>query len=65
MIAHNVQKAAAGANELTGNMAVMTQAIDETNRAAAAVLDASQTFSAQASTLEGAVEVFLVQVAAV
>jgi methyl-accepting chemotaxis protein len=65
MIAHNVQQAAAGANELTGNMAVVTEAIDETNRAAAAVLEASQTFSAQASTLEGAVDVFLERVAAV
>jgi hypothetical protein len=45
-------------------MAVVTQAIDETNRSAADVLEASHTFSAQASTLESAVEVFLKRVTA-
>jgi methyl-accepting chemotaxis protein len=64
MIANSVQQAAAGANELAGNMAVVTQAIEETNRAATEVLDASQAFSAEASTLEHAVDVFLKRVTA-
>jgi methyl-accepting chemotaxis protein len=64
MIGHNVQQAASGANELAGNMAVVTQAIDETNRSAADVLKASHAFSTQASTLESAVEVFLKRVTA-
>ena len=34
MIANNVQQAAHGANELASNMLVVTQAIDDTNRAA-------------------------------
>jgi methyl-accepting chemotaxis protein len=62
MIASSVQQAATGANELAGNMAVVTKAIEETNRAAGEVLDASQAFSAQANTLEHAVEVFLKRV---
>jgi hypothetical protein len=45
-------------------MTVVTKAINETNRAATEVLDASQAFSAQASTLESAVEVFLKRVTA-
>ncbi|MEA2980580.1 MAG: hypothetical protein QOF09_2403 [Alphaproteobacteria bacterium] len=64
MIASSVQQAANGAGELAGNMAVVTKAINETNRAAAEVLDASQAFSAEASTLERAVEVFLKRVTA-
>ncbi len=65
MIAHNVQQAAVGANELAGNMAIVTKAIDETNHSAVAVLNTSQSFSAQASTLESAVDVFLKRVTAV
>jgi methyl-accepting chemotaxis protein len=64
MIANSVQQAAHGANELADNMTVVTKAINETNRAATEVLDASQAFSAQASTLESAVEVFLKRVTA-
>jgi methyl-accepting chemotaxis protein len=64
MIANSVQRAAHGANELAGNMTVVTQAINETNRAANEVLDASQAFSAQAATLEDAVELFLKRVTA-
>jgi methyl-accepting chemotaxis protein len=64
MIASSVQQAANGANELAGNMAVVTKAIEETNRAATEVLDASQTFSTQATTLENAVDVFLKRVTA-
>ena len=52
MIASSVQQAAHGAGELAGNMAVVTKAINETNRAATEVLDASQAFSAEANTLE-------------
>jgi methyl-accepting chemotaxis protein len=62
MIASSVQQAATGANELAGNMAVVTKAIEETNRAASEVLGASHAFSAQASTLESAVDVFLKRV---
>jgi methyl-accepting chemotaxis protein len=64
MIADSIQQAALGANELAGNMAVVTKAIDETNRAASEVLEASQAFSAQASTLENEVDVFLKRVTA-
>ena len=64
MIANSVQQAAHGADELAGNMAVVTKAINETNRAATEVLDASQAFSAEAHTLEHAVDVFLKRVTA-
>jgi methyl-accepting chemotaxis protein len=64
MIANSVQQAAHGADELAGNMAVVTKAINETNRAATEVLGASRAFSAEASTLEHAVEVFLKRVTA-
>jgi methyl-accepting chemotaxis protein len=64
MIAQNVQQAAAGANELAGKMNIVTQAIDGTNRSAAAVHETSQVFSAQASTLESAVDTFLKRVTA-
>ena len=64
MIANSVQQAAHGAGELAGNMAVVTKAIEETNRAANEVLGASQAFSAEASTLEHAVEIFLKRVTA-
>jgi methyl-accepting chemotaxis protein len=64
MIAHNVQGAATGAKDLAVKMAVVTEAIDETNRSAAAVHETSQVFSAQARTLEQAVDVFLKRVAA-
>jgi methyl-accepting chemotaxis protein len=63
-IAHNVQEAATGAKELAGKMAVVTEVIDETNRSAAAVHETSQAFSAQASTLERAVDEFLRRVTA-
>ena len=64
MIARNVQQAAVGANELAGNMSVVTSAIDETNHSATAVLETSHAFSAQASTLENAVDDFLNRVTA-
>jgi methyl-accepting chemotaxis protein len=64
MIAHNVQEAAAGARELASKMTIVTEAIDGTNRSAAAVHKTSQAFSAQASTLETAVETFLTRVTA-
>ena len=63
MIAQNVHQAAVGANELAGNMLVVTQAIDETNRMADGVLKTSQTFSTQAGNLERTVDVFLKRVA--
>jgi methyl-accepting chemotaxis protein len=64
MIASSVAQAAHGAGELAGNMAVVTRAINETNHAATEVLDASQAFSAEAGTLEHAVDVFLKRVTA-
>jgi methyl-accepting chemotaxis protein len=64
MIAQNVQEAAAGAKELAGKMTVVTETIYGTNRSAAAVHETSQAFSAQASTLETAVETFLKRVTA-
>jgi methyl-accepting chemotaxis protein len=64
MIAHNVQEAALGARELAGKMTVVTEAIDGTSRSAMAVHETSQSFSAQASTLEDAVETFLTRVTA-
>lgn len=64
MIAYNVQEAAQGAKELAGKMTIVTQAIDGTSRSAAAVHETSRSFSAQASTLEDAVETFLARVTA-
>ena len=63
-IADNVQQAASGASELAGNMATVTEAIEETNRAATAVLDASSALNAQTGTLQTAVDDFLTRVAA-
>ena len=64
MIAHNVQEAALGARELAGKMTIVTEAIDGTSRSATAVHETSQAFSAQANTLETAVETFLKRVTA-
>jgi methyl-accepting chemotaxis protein len=44
--------------------AAINAAINETSRAATQMLDASQAFSAEASTLERAVDVFLDRVTA-
>jgi methyl-accepting chemotaxis protein len=63
-IGRNVHEAANGARELAGNMATVTEAIDETNRSASAVLDASSALTAQAGTLQQAVDQFLDRVAA-
>ncbi len=63
-IGRNVHEAATGARELAGNMATVTEAIDETNRSASAVLDASNALTAQAGTLQHAVDTFLDRVAA-
>jgi methyl-accepting chemotaxis protein len=63
-IADNVQQAASGASELAGNMATVTEAIEETNRAATAVLDATGALNAQTGTLQTAVDDFLTRVAA-
>lgn len=64
MIAQNVQQAAAGAKELASKMTIVTETIHGTNRSATAVHETSQAFSAQASTLETAVETFLERVTA-
>jgi methyl-accepting chemotaxis protein len=63
-IARNVQQAATGAHELADNMTGVTAAIDETNHSAAAVLEASAVLSAQAGTLQQAIDAFLHNVAA-
>jgi methyl-accepting chemotaxis protein len=63
-IAHSVQQAANGATELAGNMATVTEAIEETNRAATAVHDATAALTAQTGTLQTAVDDFLTRVAA-
>jgi len=59
-----VHQAATGARELAGNMATVTEAIEETNRSATHVLDASSALTAQAGTLQEAVDQFLERVAA-
>ncbi|MEJ0075481.1 MAG: hypothetical protein WDO17_08545 [Alphaproteobacteria bacterium] len=63
-IGRNVHEAATGAKELAGNMATVTEAIDETNRSATHVLEASSALTAQAGTLQQAVDEFLERVAA-
>jgi len=63
-IGRNVHEAATGARELAGNMATVTEAIEETNRSATHVLDASHALSTQAGTLQQAVDQFLDRVAA-
>jgi methyl-accepting chemotaxis protein len=63
-IARNVQQAASGANDLAGNMVTVSKAIDQTNRSASQVLEATNTLSSQAGTLQGAVDSFLERVAA-
>ncbi len=63
-IGRNVQQAATGAKELAGNMATVTEAIDETNRSATLVLTASNALTTQAGTLQQAVDEFLERVAA-
>jgi methyl-accepting chemotaxis protein len=63
-IAQSVQEAATGANELAANMTVVSEAIRETTRSSAAVLEVSDALAQQARTLQQAVEDFLQQVAA-
>ena len=63
-IADSVQQAASGASELASNMATVTEAIEETNRAATAVLGATGALTAQSGTLQTAVDDFLTRVAA-
>ncbi len=61
-ISRNINEAAGGARDLAGNMASMTEAINETNMSAAAVLEASSALTAQAGTLQNAVDCFLQRV---
>jgi len=63
-IANSVQEAASGASELAGNMTTVTEAIDETNRAATAVFNATAAVTAQTNTLQMAIDKFLLRVAA-
>jgi len=64
MISQSVQQAATGAKDLAGNMATVTEAIEETNRAASAVLEAAGALTDQSGTLQSAVDDFLTRVAA-
>ncbi len=64
MISQSVQQAATGAKDLAGNMATVTEAIEETNRAASAVLEAAGALTDQSGTLQSAVDDFLSRVAA-
>ena len=59
-----MQQAATRATELAGNMTTVTEAIQETNKSAGQVLDASSALTAQAGTLQQAVDEFLDRVAA-
>jgi methyl-accepting chemotaxis protein len=59
-----VHEAAAGARELAGSMNTVTEAIEETNKSASSVLDASDALASEAGTLQGAVDQFLARVAA-
>jgi methyl-accepting chemotaxis protein len=63
-ISRNVQMAARGTGELTGNVAGVTGSILETSRAADEVLDASSKLGSQASALKHEVDRFLAEVAA-
>ena len=63
-IGRNVQQAASGANELAGSMTNVTEAIQETNKSASQVLDASGALASQAGMLQEAVDQFLERVAA-
>jgi methyl-accepting chemotaxis protein len=63
-ISRNVQMAARGTGELTGNVAGVTGSIIETSRAADEVLDASSKLGSQASALKHEVDRFLAEVAA-
>jgi methyl-accepting chemotaxis protein len=64
-IANSVQEAASGASELAGNMTTVTDSIDETNRAATAVFNATAAVTAQTNTLQMAIDKFLLRVATV
>jgi methyl-accepting chemotaxis protein len=63
-ISRNVQMAARGTQDLTGNVAGVTGAINETSHAAANVLDASGRLGRHASALRQEVDRFLTEVAA-
>ena len=63
-IARNVQQAATGANDLVGNLTTVAGAINDTNRSAAAVLQASQLLSDQSGTVQMEIDSFLQKVSA-
>jgi len=63
-IARNVQQAATGANDLVTNVATVTDAIEETNRSASAVLQMSQALSDQSGTMQMEIDSFLQKVSA-
>jgi len=63
-IARNIQQAASGANDLVGNVTTVSDAIVDTNRSAAAVLQVSQALSDQSGTMQMEIESFLQKVSA-
>ena len=63
-IAETVQQTASGASKLSGNMATVTEAIEETNRAATAVHESTNALTVQTHTLQAAVDGFLTRVVA-
>ena len=64
-ISSNVQQTASAAKELAKGMTAVTGAIGGTNQSASEVLHVATGLAAQATALEGAVDVFLRKVAAV
>ena len=58
-IARNVEQAAAGTAEVSGNVVQVQTAADDTGRSSAEVLDASSTLAEQSERLKGTIEQFL------
>ena len=63
-IARNVQEAAKGTQEVSSNIAGVTQGAGETGRAAASVLEATAQLARQSEDLRAAVDKFLVDIRA-
>ena len=64
-IARNVQEAARGTQEVDGNISGVSQAAEETGRAALQVVDATGDMQRQTDALRGEVETFLADVKAI
>jgi methyl-accepting chemotaxis protein len=63
-IGRNVQEAADKANELSGGMMTLSDAIEQTSATASSVLTASQGLTARSGALQSSVDTFLQKVAA-